>query len=47
MGSGIVQVSAQAGFDMTVVEASDALLQRGLRRLRETLGGLPAGAVPA
>jgi 3-hydroxybutyryl-CoA dehydrogenase len=40
MGSGIVQVSAQAGFNVTVVEASDELLQRGLGRLRQTLGGL-------
>jgi 3-hydroxybutyryl-CoA dehydrogenase len=40
MGSGIVQVSAQAGFDVTVVEASDELLERGLGRLRQTLGGL-------
>jgi 3-hydroxybutyryl-CoA dehydrogenase len=40
MGSGIVQVSAQAGFDVTVVEAGDELLQRGLGRLRQTLAGL-------
>ncbi len=40
MGSGILQVSAQAGFDVTVVEASDELLERGLGRLRQTLGGL-------
>jgi 3-hydroxybutyryl-CoA dehydrogenase len=40
MGSGIVQVSAQAGFKVTVVEASDDLLQRGLGRLRQTLDGL-------
>jgi 3-hydroxybutyryl-CoA dehydrogenase len=40
MGSGIVQVSAQAGFDVTVVEASDELLRRGLGSLRQTLGAL-------
>jgi 3-hydroxybutyryl-CoA dehydrogenase len=40
MGSGIVQVAAQAGFRTTVVEASDELLQRGLGRLRTTLEGL-------
>jgi 3-hydroxybutyryl-CoA dehydrogenase len=40
MGSGIVQVAAQAGFAVTVVEASDELLQRGLGRLRQTLDGL-------
>ena len=37
MGSGIVQVTAQSGFNVTVVEASDELLQRGLGRLRQTL----------
>jgi 3-hydroxybutyryl-CoA dehydrogenase len=40
MGSGITQVSAQAGFEVTVVEATDELLQGGLGRLRQTLGGL-------
>jgi 3-hydroxybutyryl-CoA dehydrogenase len=40
MGSGIVQVAAQAGFTVTVVEASDELLRRGLGRLRQTLDGL-------
>jgi 3-hydroxybutyryl-CoA dehydrogenase len=40
MGSGIVQVAAQAGFDTVVVEATDQLLQSGLGRLRQTLGGL-------
>src|SRR5262249_10700716 len=37
MGSGIVQVSAQAGFDVLFVEANDELVKRGLGRLRETL----------
>ena len=40
MGSGIVQVTAQAGFPVTVVEVSDDLLARGIGRLRQTLDGL-------
>jgi 3-hydroxybutyryl-CoA dehydrogenase len=40
MGSGIAQVTAQAGFDTVVIEANDELLQRGLGRLRQTLDGL-------
>jgi 3-hydroxybutyryl-CoA dehydrogenase len=40
MGSGIVQVSAQAGFQVLFVEANDELVKRGLGRLRETLEGL-------
>ena len=40
MGSGIVQVTAQAGFDTIVIEANDELLQRGLGRIRTTLAGL-------
>jgi len=40
MGSGIVQVTTQAGFPVTVVEASADLLQRGLGRLRQALDGL-------
>jgi 3-hydroxybutyryl-CoA dehydrogenase len=42
MGSGIVQVSAQAGFSVLFVEANDELVKRGLGRLRETLEGLAA-----
>jgi 3-hydroxybutyryl-CoA dehydrogenase len=42
MGSGIAQVTAQAGFKTTVVEASQELLQRGLGGLRATLEGLVA-----
>jgi 3-hydroxybutyryl-CoA dehydrogenase len=42
MGSGIAQVAAQAGFSTIVVEASDALLDRGLGGLRATLEGLVA-----
>src|SRR5262245_56974771 len=37
MGSGIVQVAVQAGFSVTVVEASDDLLKAGLGRLRQGL----------
>jgi 3-hydroxybutyryl-CoA dehydrogenase len=40
MGSGIVQVAAQAGFQVLFVEASDELVKRGLTRLHETLEGL-------
>jgi 3-hydroxybutyryl-CoA dehydrogenase len=40
MGSGITQVSAQAGFQTVVVEANDELLKRGLGGLRKTLDGL-------
>jgi 3-hydroxybutyryl-CoA dehydrogenase len=42
MGSGIAQVSAQAGFVTTVVEANDELLQRGLGNLRKMLESLVA-----
>src|ERR671937_736192 len=40
MGSGIVQVSAQAGYNVLFVEANDELVKRGLDRLRQTLDGL-------
>src|SRR5688572_32999912 len=42
MGSGIVQVSAQAGYSVLFVEANDELVKRALGRLRETLEGLAA-----
>jgi len=42
MGSGIAQVSAQAGFPTTVVEADRALLDRGLGGLRKSLEALVA-----
>ena len=42
MGSGIVQVAAQAGFRVLFVEANAELVTRGLTRLRETLDGLVA-----
>ena len=44
MGSGIAQVSAQAGFQTTVVEASQELLDRGLGGIKRTLEGLVARA---
>ena len=44
MGSGIAQVSAQAGFPTVVVEASQAFLDKGLGGLRKGLDGLVAKA---
>ena len=44
MGSGVVQVSAQAGFSTVVVEANQALLDKGLAGIRKTLDGLLAKA---
>ena len=44
MGSGIVQVAAQAGFEVLFVEANTELVNRGLDRLRKTLEGLVAKA---
>ncbi|CAN5853275.1 hypothetical protein BH23GEM5_BH23GEM5_19670 [soil metagenome] len=38
MGSGIAQVSAQAGYDTTVREVSDALHQRGIAGIGKQLG---------
>jgi len=40
MGSGIVQVAAQAGFETVVIEANEELLQRGIGRIKQTLDGL-------
>jgi 3-hydroxybutyryl-CoA dehydrogenase len=42
MGSGIVQVAAQAGFQVLFVEANNDLVKRGLDRLRQTMEGLAA-----
>ena len=44
MGSGIAQVSAQAGFATTVVEASQELLDKGLGGIRKSLEALVAKA---
>src|SRR5688572_4330619 len=42
MGSGIVQVAAQAGCQVLFVEANSDLVNRGLDRLRQTMEGLVA-----
>jgi 3-hydroxybutyryl-CoA dehydrogenase len=42
MGSGIVQVAAQGGFQVLFVEANPELVKRGLDRLRQTMEGLVA-----
>src|SRR5688572_22175645 len=42
MGSGIVQVAAQAGFQVLFVEANTELVNRGLDRLKKTMEGLVA-----
>jgi 3-hydroxybutyryl-CoA dehydrogenase len=42
MGSGIVQVAAQAGFPVLFVEASAELVKRGLSRLHGVFEGLAA-----
>ncbi len=44
MGSGIAQVSAQAGFATTVVEASQELLDKGLAGIKKSLEALVAKA---
>jgi 3-hydroxybutyryl-CoA dehydrogenase len=44
MGSGIAQVSAQAGYATIVIEASQPLLDRGLRTIKTSLDALVAKA---
>jgi 3-hydroxybutyryl-CoA dehydrogenase len=44
MGSGIAQVSAQAGFPTTVIEANPALLDKGLGGIQKNLEALVAKA---
>ena len=44
MGAGIAQVAAQAGFPTTVVEANQALLDKGLGNIRKSLEALVAKA---
>ncbi|MET0852785.1 MAG: 3-hydroxybutyryl-CoA dehydrogenase [Candidatus Rokuibacteriota bacterium] len=44
MGAGIAQVSAQAGFPTTVIEASAGLLDKGLGGLRKNIEALVAKA---
>ncbi|MDD5287945.1 MAG: 3-hydroxybutyryl-CoA dehydrogenase [Dehalococcoidales bacterium] len=38
MGGGIVQTAAQAGYDVKVSEANDALLEKGLNAIKSILG---------
>jgi 3-hydroxybutyryl-CoA dehydrogenase len=38
MGSGIAEVCARAGYDVVVREVNDQFLQKGLGRIRESLG---------
>jgi 3-hydroxybutyryl-CoA dehydrogenase len=38
MGSGIAEVCARAGYDVVVREVNDEFLQKGLSRIRESLG---------
>ncbi len=45
MGHGIVQVAAQAGFDVVAVEAEQGFLDKGLGRIRKSLDKLAAKAV--
>jgi 3-hydroxybutyryl-CoA dehydrogenase len=48
MGSGIVQVAAQAGFDVRVREIDDAALAKGLARIDKFLqGGVDKGKMTA
>ncbi len=48
MGSGIVQVAAQAGFDVRVREVSDDALAKGLARIEKFLqGGVDKGKLTA
>jgi 3-hydroxybutyryl-CoA dehydrogenase len=48
MGSGIAHVAAQAGYDVVVREADDALLDKGLGRIRKFLdGGVKKGKLEA
>jgi 3-hydroxybutyryl-CoA dehydrogenase len=42
MGSGIAQVSAQAGWQVTMRDIDDASLQRGLAAIRDSLGRFAA-----
>ena len=44
MGSGIVQVSAQAGYSVLFVEANDELVKRGLQSVQ---AGPPPGSISA
>jgi len=48
MGHGIAQVAAQSGFETVLVDVEEALVQRGLARIRENLDkGVERGKVAA
>ncbi len=38
MGSGIAQVSAQAGYETTMVDVKQEFLDRGMSRIKSSLG---------
>jgi 3-hydroxyacyl-CoA dehydrogenase len=40
MGSGIAQVAAMRGFEVTLSDVNEVILQKGLERIREILGRL-------
>lgn len=40
MGSGIAQVAAMRGFEVTLSDVNEVILQKGLERIRESLGRL-------
>ena len=42
MGSGIAQVSAQAGWQVTMRDIDDSSLQRGMSAIRDSLGRFAA-----
>jgi 3-hydroxybutyryl-CoA dehydrogenase len=39
MGSGIVQVFAQSGYEVVAVESSEPMLERGLKMIDKRLAG--------
>jgi 3-hydroxybutyryl-CoA dehydrogenase len=46
MGGGIAQVTAMAGYEVLLFDADDAQVEKGLRRIRDTLGkGVERGKV--
>ena len=45
MGHGVVQVAAQAGFEVTVVETDSAFLEKGLGRIEKSLAKMGEKAV--
>ena len=47
MGSGIAQVSATAGFDVTVLEVDEKYIERGFAAIRKSLDKLAAKGTDA